>query len=83
MDNGTITVATLGEGNAGNVLLNVASLTQTGGARIESSTAGAGQGGNVAVAASGSVSISGVETGLFSTASSTGNAGEIAVSTPA
>ena len=62
MDNGTITVATLGEGNAGNVSLNIGSLTQTGGARIESSTAGAGQGGNVTLAASGSVSISGVET---------------------
>ena len=82
MDNGAVTVTTLGEGNAGNVLLNVGNLTQTAGARVESSTSGAGQGGSVTVAASGSVSISGLETGLFSTASSTGNAGEIAVSTP-
>jgi filamentous hemagglutinin family protein len=80
-----ISVATLGAGNAGNTLLNVSNLSLTGGAQVVSSTDGIGQGGSVTVNAPNSISISGSgssPSGLFSTASSTGNAGQITVSTP-
>jgi filamentous hemagglutinin family protein len=81
----TISVATSGAGNAGNTLLNVTNLSLTGGAQVVSGTDGAGQGGSVTVNAANSMSISGSggsPSGLFSTASSTGNAGQITVSTP-
>ncbi len=84
-DGGTISVATEGDGAAGNISLNVSSLNLTGGAQVVSSTTSAGAGGGIAVAATGSVAISGSgspPSGLFSTASSTGNAGQITVSTP-
>jgi large exoprotein involved in heme utilization and adhesion len=80
-ESGTISVATEGSGNAGNIALNVSNLTQTGGARVDSSTSGEGQGGSVTVAASGSVAISGQGTGLFSTASGTGPGGTINIQT--
>ena len=50
---------------------------------MESSTSGAGAGGTLAVTAGELVSISGAGSGLLSTASSTGNAGQITVSAPA
>ena len=75
-------MATSGAGNAGNVLLDVSNFSLTGGAQILSSTISDGQGGNVALSATDSISISGQGTGLFSTASNTGNAGEITVTTP-
>ena len=46
-----------------------------------SSTTGAGQGGSLTLTATESASISGLGSGLFSTAASTGDAGEITVST--
>jgi hypothetical protein len=46
-DGGTISVATSGAGNAGNIALNVTNFTQTGGARVDSSTAGGGLGGDI------------------------------------
>ena len=58
-------------------------LSLTGGAQVVSNTDGAGQGGSVTVTAADSMSISGSGGGLFSTASNTGNAGEITVSAPA
>src|SRR4029450_6479346 len=63
---GTISVATSGAGSAGNVLLNANNFSLTGGAQIVSSTSGAGQGGSVSANATGSASISGQGTGLFS-----------------
>ena len=81
-ESGTISVATSGAGNAGNISLNVNNFTQTGGAQVVSSTTSAGQGGNLTLAATESASFSGSGSGLFSTASSTGNAGEVTVSTP-
>jgi large exoprotein involved in heme utilization and adhesion len=84
-DGGTISVATSNNGNAGNIELNVTNFTQTGGAQVVSSTTGAGAGGNLTVTASNSIAVSGSGTepsGLFSTASSTGNAGQVTVSTP-
>ena len=81
-ESGTISVATEGSGNAGNVSLNVSNFTQTGGSRVESSTSGAGAGGTLGLTGSEFVSISGTGSGLFSTASSTGNAGQITVAAP-
>ena len=78
-DGGTISVATSGAGNAGNIALNVTNFTQTGGARVDSSTTGGGLGGDVTVTAANSASISGSGTGLFSTASSTGAGGDIKI----
>ena len=83
MSNGAISVATSGAGNAGNVLLNVNNFSLTGGAQILSSTISEGQGGTVTLSAVDSISISGQGTGLFSTASSTGNAGRVTVTAPA
>ena len=80
---GTISVATEGAGAAGNISLSVNNLSLAGGAQIVSSTTGDGAGGTLAVTASELVSISGAGSGLFSTASSTGNAGQITVSAPA
>ena len=84
-DNGKISVATSGEGDAGSISLNANTFSLTGGAQVVSSTTGAGQGGSVTVNAANSASISGSGTaasGLFSTAESTGSAGQIAVTTP-
>ena len=84
-DGGKISVATSGAGSAGSVSLNADTLSLTGGAQVVSSTDGAGQGGSVMVNAANSISISGSgssPSGLFSTASSTGNAGQITVSAP-
>jgi filamentous hemagglutinin family protein len=77
-----ISVATSGPGPAGSIGLDVGTFSLSGGARVDSSTSSAGLGGNVTVNAAGSVSISGLATGLFSTAESTGNAGQIVVSAP-
>ena len=82
-DGGKISVATEGAGHAGNILANVSTFFLTGGAQVVSSTSGDGAGGTVVVTAGELVSISGAGSGLFSTASSTGNAGEITVSAPA
>ena len=81
-DGGTISVATSNIGNAGSISLNVSNFTQTGGSRVESSTSGAGVGGTLGLTAGELVSISGAGSGLFSTASSTGNAGQITVAAP-
>ncbi|HEY7554473.1 MAG TPA: filamentous hemagglutinin N-terminal domain-containing protein, partial [Candidatus Binatia bacterium] len=78
---GTISVATVGGGDAGNVALNVGDLTLASSARIDSSTTAAGAGGNLNIAAE-TVNIGGAGSGLFSTASSTGNAGQINLATP-
>ena len=62
-----------------NIALNVTNFTQTGGARVDSSTTGGGLGGDVTVTAANSASMSGSGTGLFSTASSTGAGGDIKI----
>ena len=75
-------MATSGEGSAGSVSLNANTFSLTDGSQVVSSTDGAGQGGSVAIAAANSATISGSGSGLFSTASSTGKAGQITVSAP-
>ena len=77
-DSGAISVKTSGSGSAGNISLNVGNFTQAGGARVDSSTLDAGQGGDLTVKAN-SVSISGPRTGLFSTASGSGAGGNIRI----
>jgi filamentous hemagglutinin family protein len=84
-DGGRISVATLGAGSAGSILLNANTLSLAGGSQVVSSTSGSGQGGSVGATAGESIFIFGsgsLPSGLFSTASSTGNAGQISVSTP-
>jgi len=71
-DGGRISVATSAAGNAGTIVANVGNFGITGGARVDSSTTAGGAGGAIAV--NGTLSVSGAESGLFSTASSTGNA---------
>jgi large exoprotein involved in heme utilization and adhesion len=75
---GTIETSTGWGGNAGNISLNVGNFIQAGGARVDSSTLGAGRGGDLTVRAD-SVSISGPGTGLFSTASGSGAGGNIKI----
>ena len=97
MDDGVIQALTLGRGSAGDIQLNVGSLTLTGGAQITSSSGGtslvtgaltsaSGQGGNVTITATDSVAISGrggdFPSGVFTETSGSGNAGHIALSTP-
>jgi len=85
-DGGKISVATTGTmpnaGNAGSVLLNANNFSLTGGAQVVSSTDGTGQGGSLGITAANSTSISGNKSGLLSTASSSGNAGQINLTTP-
>jgi filamentous hemagglutinin family protein len=98
MDSGFINTSTLGKGRAGDIALNVGTLTLTGGAQIASSSqkSSTGHGGSVTVTARDSVTIAGrsstrvgsgpvsteASSGLFSTAASTGAAGQITVSSP-
>ena len=79
----SISTTTLGAGKGGDIALNSAGKIQLlNGGQVTSSTTGAGAGGTVGVTAGESVSISSAGSGLFSTASSAGNAGQITVSTP-
>ena len=79
----SISTTTLGAGKGGDIVMNSAGKVQlSNGGQVTSSTTGAGAGGTVGVIAGESVFISGKGSGLFSTSSSTGNAGQIAVSTP-
>jgi large exoprotein involved in heme utilization and adhesion len=69
-------------GNAGSLEVRGGRLALTGGAQISTSTRGGGRGGDVSVMASEVLSITGADSGLFSSAFSSGNAGELFVSTP-
>jgi large exoprotein involved in heme utilization and adhesion len=97
MDDGVIQAMTLGKGRAGEIQINVGSLTLTGGALISSSSgatslatevlpSATGQGGNVVITATDFVTISGRGDGFPSSVltetSGSGNAGHITLSTP-
>jgi large exoprotein involved in heme utilization and adhesion len=69
-------------GNAGNLEVRVGRLTLTGGAQLDSSAAGRGRGGELTVAASEGISITGQGSGLFSDTSGSGDAGSLFVATP-
>ncbi len=98
MDTGLIQASTIQAGDAGNISVNVGTLTLSNGAQIvtNSAASASGRGGDLAVTAD-SVSISGQSpngvpvsvlsgnnssSGLFSTAEGIGNAGTIVVTTP-
>jgi filamentous hemagglutinin family protein len=68
-------------GDAGVLTLEVGQLVLTEGAQISGSTHGTGQGGTVTVRALDSVSISGQGSGLFTTAESSGEGGNIVLQT--
>lgn len=88
---GVIAVSTEGEGNAGEIVVDVAKLTLAGGATLRSDTISSGQGGKITINAADSISISGggqywwdyYYSGLSSEAWDSGNAGRITISTPA
>ena len=77
-------------GNAGEILLEVGSLALTNVAQIQTSTEGAGQGGDVTVTATDSISISGriiegnemYQSAIISSTYGDGNGGTISISTP-
>jgi large exoprotein involved in heme utilization and adhesion len=88
IDGGTLgTFARPGlEATAGDVTVEVATLSLTGGGQIVSATAGAGPGGTITVAASESIAISGRSSlrpsQIVSSTIGSGNGGRVIVSTP-
>jgi len=82
-DGAHIEASTASDGKAGDVRIDAKQLIVTGGAEILAvSGLGRGAAGNVAVAATESVSLSGPNSGLASNTFGGGNAGTIAISTP-
>ena len=85
-NSGRITAATKKKGDAGSITLDVGTLTLTGGGYITTSSEGSGKGGDLTVNASESVFISGFDSygssGLYSSASSSGEGGVIYITTP-
>jgi large exoprotein involved in heme utilization and adhesion len=69
-------------GAAGNLILEVGTLTLTDGAQISSSTSGPGQGGTVTVKATDAVLVRGAASGIFGSASSSGKAGQVTIVAP-
>jgi filamentous hemagglutinin family protein len=97
MDHGVINATSGGPRNASDIFVDVGILILTGGAFIASATFGSGQGGNVTVQATDSISTSGRsagsfttglvtftnnESGLYSVTFDAGHAGRISVSAP-
>jgi large exoprotein involved in heme utilization and adhesion len=87
MDEGTINASTSSTGSAGNIDVQVGQLTLTGGAQISTSTFASGRGGDLLVAVTEAISITGrgselPQTGLFSVANASGDAGQLFVSAP-
>jgi len=76
-DGGRISASTSAAGNAGTIAANAANVVLNAG-QITSSTTGGGSGGAINLNST-TVGITGTNSGLFSTASSTGNAGTITV----
>ncbi len=87
LEGGFISVATQGAGRAGNIEIDTARAQFTDGAIIDSSTLGSGQGGEIVLNATESISLSGFsldnEPNLISSvAFRSGNAGSIRLTTP-
>src|SRR4051812_2929663 len=80
-DGGRISVATTAAGNAGTITAHAMTVALNSGGQITSSTAAFGAGGAITLNSS-SVGITGANSGLFSTAGGTGNAGQILVAAP-
>jgi filamentous hemagglutinin family protein len=106
LDGSPIRSTTTGEGAGGAISLDAQTISLTNGAQIVTGTEGAGDGGNITISATDSVSISGYDTtgtlsgvttflsdpvtflplvssGIFTTASSTGNGGNVSITTRA
>ncbi|MDN5941713.1 MAG: filamentous hemagglutinin N-terminal domain-containing protein, partial [Nitrospira sp.] len=56
----SISAATTGSGDAGNIMIDGGSLTVASGGRIEASTSGAGDGGSIDITTTGDVTVSGI-----------------------
>ena len=89
LDNSFISSIPFGSGDGGNISVNVEHLMLTAGAKIDSSTPGAGRGGELTVAATDSITIAGRTqdgslSGVFSRAGAeaSGDAGRLSISTP-
>ncbi|BAY33525.1 filamentous hemagglutinin-like protein [Nostoc carneum NIES-2107] len=85
----TISTSTIGSGDAGSMRINTGLLSIRDGGRVLTSTFGKGNGGNLTVNANRSLELIGTSadgvffSGLLSTAeSSTGNAGDLTITTP-
>ena len=82
IDEGYISASTFGGGNAGSIRLDLDNLTITNGAQIHTASVGAGDGGNLKVIASDTVTITGISSdgissALLSGAYGTGQGGDI------
>jgi filamentous hemagglutinin family protein len=90
LEEGHIESATTGDGRAGDLMLTVGRLTLAGGARVTSASTnpdGSGQGGNITIAATEAVTITGTTSdgapsALASSTFGSGDAGSLALSTP-
>jgi filamentous hemagglutinin family protein len=82
-DGASMSSATFGYGQGGDIRLDVNTLTLTNGGQITSSSSAEGQAGNIAITASEYINIFGNNSGIFSTSGeenntqATGNAGQI------
>jgi filamentous hemagglutinin family protein len=76
-EKGQISTETFGAGEGGEIDININNLEITQGGKIDSSSEGSGSAGKIAITASEYLKIFGEGSGIFSTASSSGNAGQI------
>ncbi len=76
---GAIVAATSGEGRAGVIAMSVERLILEGRAQIEGRSTGAGDGGAITITATETLTLSGVDTGLFTTSEGAGRGGEISL----
>jgi large exoprotein involved in heme utilization and adhesion len=78
-DDAVVSTTSLRDGGAGDITLNIDTLSISNGTVIDTSTVRAGAGGALIINATESLTLTGPETALRSSASGTGQAGEIAV----
>jgi large exoprotein involved in heme utilization and adhesion len=84
---GLFSSAQIGSGRAGNLSVSTPTLTMMDGGQISTSTSTRGRGGDLRVVATEAISITGrgselPQTGLFSVANASGDAGQLFISTP-
>jgi len=76
-ESGQISTSTFGAGEGGEIDININNLEITQEGKIDSSSKGSGSAGKIAITATEYVQIFGNNSGIFSTASSSGDAGQI------
>ncbi|TGO03468.1 hypothetical protein PN36_06065 [Candidatus Thiomargarita nelsonii] len=76
-ESGQISTSTFGAGEGGEIDININNLEITQGGKIDSSSQGSGSAGKIAITATQYLQIFGNNSGIFSTARKTGNAGQI------